>query len=96
MSRHYSGKVNQLLKIPAKLAAMLFSVTGTKATSRSEMYRTLAMESCINKEKIFFLNRGFTHFQINFSIFQIKNNHHSNIRRNMFDVKKIKMFELIF
>jgi len=42
------------------------------------------MLSCINKE-----NRGFTHFQVNFSIFLDKNNHHSNIRRNMFDVKKI-------
>ena len=30
----------------------------------------------------------FTHFQLNFSIFSDKNNHHSNIRRNMFDVKK--------
>jgi len=26
--------------------------------------------------------------EVNFSIFSDKNNHHSNIRRNMFDVKK--------
>jgi len=38
----------------------------------------------INKEK-YFKNRGFTHFQVNFSIFSDKINHHSNIRRNMFD-----------
>ena len=42
-----------------------------------------------------FKNKGFTHFQVNFSIFSDKNNLHSNIRRNMFDVKKILMFELI-
>ena len=35
----------------------------------------------------YFKNRGFTHFQVNFSKFSDKNNHHSNIRRNMFDVK---------
>ena len=45
--------------------------------------------------KKYFKNRGFTHFQVNFSIFSDKNYHHSNIRRNMFDVKKILMFELI-
>ena len=28
-------------------------------------------------------------------LFPFKNNHHSNIRRNMFDVKKIRCFELI-
>ena len=36
MLRHFTGKVDLLLKIPAKLDAMLFPVTGTKATSRSE------------------------------------------------------------
>ena len=39
MLRHYSGKVDQLLKIQEKLDALLFSVTGTgtKATSGSEI-----------------------------------------------------------
>jgi len=32
---------------------------------------------------------------VNFSIFSDKNNHHSNIRRNMFDVKKMLMLELV-
>jgi len=41
------------------------------------------------------LNRSFSHFQMNFSIFSDKNNHPSNIRKNMFDVKKNFMFELI-
>ena len=38
------------------------------------------------------MNRAFTgtHFQVNFYIFSDKNNHDSNIRRNMFDVKKLK------
>ena len=40
-------------------------------------------------------NRAFTHFQVNFFIYSDKNNQHSNIRRNMFDVQKILMFELI-
>ena len=35
------------------------------------------------------LKRAFTHFQVNFSIFSDKKNHLSNIRRNMFDLKKI-------
>ena len=39
-------------------------------------------------KKKYFKNRTFTHFHENFSIFSDKNNHHSNIRRNMFDVKK--------
>jgi len=39
--------------------------------------------------KKYFKNIGFTHFQVNFSIFSDKNYHHSNIRTNMFDVKKI-------
>jgi len=39
-------------------------------------------------------NRAFAHFQVNFSIFSDKN-HHSNIIRNMFDVKEIYIFELI-
>ena len=47
------------------------------------------------KQRKNILNRGFTHFKENFSIFSDKNNHHSNSRRNMFDVKKIQMFELI-
>ena len=34
------------------------------------------------KEKIF-KNLAMAHFQVNFSIFSDKNNHHSNIRRNM-------------
>ena len=34
-------------------------------------------------------------FRSIFCIFPEKNNHHSNIRRNMFDVKNILMFELI-
>ena len=45
------------------------------------------------KQGKFFKNKGFTHFQVNFSIFS-DNNPHSNIRRNMFDVKKFFMFEL--
>ena len=49
----------------------------------------------VKTRKKYFNNRGFTHFQVNFSIFSDKNNYHSNIRRNMFDVKKNLMFELI-
>ena len=33
-------------------------------------------------------NRAFTHFQVDFSIFSDKNIHHSNIKRNLIDVKK--------
>ena len=47
------------------------------------------------EQNVFFLNGALTHFQVIFSIFSDKNNHHSNIRRNMFDVKKDLMFELI-
>jgi len=43
----------------------------------------------VKTRKNIFKNGGFTHFQVNFSIFSDKNDHHSNIRRNMFDVKKI-------
>ena len=32
---------------------------------------------------------GYVKFQVNFSILSDKNNHHSNNRRNMIDVKKI-------
>jgi len=32
---------------------------------------------------------------VNFSFFLDKNNHHSNIRRNMFDAEKMLMLELI-
>ena len=58
---------------------------------------TLAMYSCINKEK-YFKNRGFTHFQVNFSIFSDKNNHHSMIQileEICLMCQKILMFELI-
>jgi len=48
-----------------------------------------------NQTEKIFKNISFTDFQGNFSIFSDKNNHHSNIRRNMFDVKKNLMFELI-
>jgi len=43
----------------------------------------------VKTRKKYFKNRAFTHFQVNFSIFSDKNNHHSNIRRNLIDVKKI-------
>jgi len=49
----------------------------------------------VKTRKKYLKNRGFTHFQVNFSIFSDKNNNHSNIRRNMFDVNKILMFKLI-
>ena len=34
---HYSGNVNQMLRIPAKLVTMLFPVTGIKATLHSDI-----------------------------------------------------------
>ena len=40
----------------------------------------------VKTRKIDFKNRAFTHFQVNFPIFPDKNNHHSNIRRNLIDV----------
>ena len=56
--------------------------TFTGSVSGSYRYPTLAMGSCINKEThIYTFSGEFFHF------FD-KNNHHSNIRRNMFDVKK--------
>jgi len=55
--------------------------------SDPENFHWIRMWSWINKEK-YFKNRAFTHFQVNFSIFSDKNNHHSNIRRNMIDVRK--------
>ena len=42
----------------------------------------------VKTRKKYFKNRAFTHFQVSFSIFSDKNNLHSNIRRNMFDVRK--------
>ena len=62
--------------------------------SVSGSYRYLLWQCKVVKtRKKYFKNRTFTHFQVNFSIFQIKII--SNIGRNMFDVNKIQMFEFI-
>ena len=52
-------------------------------------FGTLAMQSCINKEKIF-LKYNFYTFSGEFFHFSVKKNNHSNIRRYMFDVKKLR------
>ena len=61
----------------------------------SGSYRYFGNVKLYKQGKKCFKIRGFTHFQVNFSFFSDKNNH-SNIRRNMSDVrKKNLMFELI-